>query len=288
MKAQKTSTTQGKNQKTDDMTEKKTTKSKETQKEIRQKILKKREPEAFKRSDYVRIFGLDLSLTGSAIAVIDACPFQQKFEIVDYKAFTPAKKMLDGKHRDHFVIFDCRYTDLYDHRMHRLHVVSQYVLDYIDKHTLEDRHNYVGIEDYAFSQQSHRVSEIHEFGGLVKVGLWQAGLPFKLYSPTLVKGVCGVGGRDPKEASVAATKEIFSLDLDIALKYDGKKRYGYDLADAFLVAYTTLSDLGLAYGVEFGNTKSLKESGAYPDGYWREPFTTKNDGEYAVIETNEG
>ena len=53
-----------------------------------------------------------------------------------------------------------------------------------------------------------------------------------------------------KEMSIKRVQDHFSLDLDLALDYNKDKRYGYDLADSLLIAFTTMSDLLLGQGIE--------------------------------------
>jgi len=233
----------------------------------------------------VRIFGLDLSLNGTGLSCIDA-DLQEGFcTLVDVVAMTSTKKVLSSDFGKYFYFYKAKDTSSLKGRLERMIDVSEWVLswvvDRIGEHPV-----FVGLEDYAFAKQSNRVSDIHELGGLIKTKLFTAGLPLKTYSPTLIKTVCGIKNANPtkrktknnndmKELSVSRARDIFSLDFDLSLGYDSNKRYGYDLADAMLIAYTTLSDLCLSRGVKLGNTSSLECSEKYPNGYYRESFAHK-------------
>ena len=234
----------------------------------------------------VRMFGVDMSLNGSGVSCVELDLSDGSYEIVALKAITSTKKVKDSEFGHYFDFYKIQDSKSYADRIIRLLHMRDWIHGFIRTHIVDLEKTFVGIEDYAFAKQSNRVSEVHELGGLVKAELFTWNIPFKLYSPTLIKSVCGIRNANPKirkkkksndmkEMSIKRVQDHFSLDLDLALDYNKDKRYGYDLADSLLIAFTTMSDLLLGQGIELGSVSSLKHTEKYPDGYYKEPFVRR-------------
>ena len=241
----------------------------------------------------VRVFGVDMSLNGSGVSCVELDKDTGAYEVVAVKAITSTKKVKDSEFGHYFDFYKIADSKSYAERMVRLLYMRDWIHSFIRNNMVDIDRTFVGIEDYAFAKQSNRVSEVHELGGLVKAELFTWNIPFKLYSPTLIKSVCGIKNANPKirkrkksndmkEMSIKSVQEHFSLDLDLALDYNKDKRYGYDLADSLLVALTTMSDLMLHEGIHIGKTSSLMKTDKYPDGYYKEQFTRRRQGTWTV------
>lgn len=134
--------------------------------------------------------------------------------------------------------------------MHRLEMLRRF-LGFVLRKGAPD---YVGVEDYALSraQGSHQLGEL---GGLARMLLWKAGVPFRAYDPGSIKMFTTGRGDADKVEMAEAVSERWGVDFN---QYDSPpskktkkqdKTTSEDLVDAYAIAKLTWTEYQLRSGV---------------------------------------
>lgn len=107
--------------------------------------------------------------------------------------------------------------------------------------------DYVGVEDYATGadQGAHFIGEI---GGQARLSLWNAGVPYRLHGPSVLKMFVAHDGSATKEEVQIAALERWGVDF---LKYDKVKgrQTSEDLTDAYSIAQMVWMEVQLRRGL---------------------------------------
>lgn len=120
--------------------------------------------------------GLDLSLTGTGIVVIDRA------------GAVIFKKVLKNKLKG----------------MERLKFIRNEIADVYKKHEIQ----FTCVEGYSMGSHAGRAFDIGELGGVIKLALWSKGIPYHLVPPTQVKRyVTGKGNCQKNMIIMAVYKE---------------------------------------------------------------------------------
>ncbi len=125
----------------------------------------------------IRVMGLDLSLTATGIACA-----RHRWLVLD----TPARKTC-GLQRVRFI------------------------RDGVLEHTFEDGllHDLVVLEGYSYGSKGNALFELGELGGVVKMALFEAGIPIVIVTPQQrAKFATGRGGAGKDEVIVAAVRRF--------------------------------------------------------------------------------
>ncbi len=195
----------------------------------------KRNRKVLERPTSIVCIGVDPSLNGTALAVVVDGKLRWIHGWTD-------KKVLQKRHPDVLSYLKLKEsTELT--RQARLDLMSDWVLEQIDRWVSHASELYIGIEGYAFAKNnSNRATDLHELGGLIKQGLWESKIPYRIYTPTQIKKAwTGNGTADKSIMILTAFKQ---LDLDCGI-YDSA---GENLADASLIAYLMHTEVELRAG----------------------------------------
>ena len=77
-----------------------------------------------------------------------------------------------------------------------------------------DKIHFAALEGYAYDVGAGRVFELGEVGGLVKMALWDAAIPFIIVPPTSLKQFVAGNGSATKEQMRLAVQQKWGIDLD--------------------------------------------------------------------------
>lgn len=184
------------------------------------------------------VVGIDPSLIGSAIAVLDNGVLKRVAGWTDVKTLAEQNRELYY----HKLPTDATDVD----RLNRIGGIAHWVRDTINIAKINAEKNgnslVVAMEGYAFSRVSLAASDLHELGGLIKQWLFLHGIPFRIYPPTVIKkAFTGRGGADKADMKIAAL-QVYELNC---LQY-GKA--GENIADAVMIATLLYNELQLKSG----------------------------------------
>lgn len=167
--------------------------------------------------------GIDPSLVGTGVAVV------RGGKLLDCYGWTNKKTLADA-HPTRLVYYKVEDQDD-TARCERLCAISDWIGDFIE--TLDDQapgRVHVAVEGYAMSRLSLRATDLHELGGLLKIGMWRANVPYRIYDPLSVKLAWTGDGHAKKPEMMRACWLQFGHDFG---QYGAA---GENLADAFLIA----------------------------------------------------
>jgi len=213
--------------------------------------------------------GIDASLVGHAIAVIDAAG------AVDWVNGWTDKEATQKRHPEHLSFYKADEASSDHCRLQRIAFLFAWTVAVINDWR-ESSEVTVAIEGYAFSGKGVRASDLHELGGLIKQWLLKEAIPFRIYGPSEVKKAwTGAGNADKALMQMACYKRT---DLDFTQIAQG----GDGLADAVLIGLLLHSELALKDGSKPKVPKSVyaalkKTTKAEPIPLYQRPFIV---GEY--------
>lgn len=69
------------------------------------------------------------------------------------------------------------------------------------------------LENYAFGARGRAVFNLGELGGLIRMVLYRAGIPYEEVSPTTVKKKMSGSGKADKKAMVEAVNRYFNISI---------------------------------------------------------------------------
>lgn len=156
---------------------------------------------------------------------------------------------------------------------------------------------YIGLEDYAFKAKG-RVYQIGELGGIMRLELWNSGLPFRLHDPDSVKMFVAHDGHADKQMVRTAVKERWDIDFD-QYDYTSKPNKKFpegtritqtseDLCDAYAVARLVWTEILLRDGTLTMKELHEKEiqafnrvTKAYPTNILGREFIQRPRGDYS-------
>lgn len=140
----------------------------------------------------MKIAGIDPSLTSTGMCVLDN------------NKFIAGKLIKPGKLRG----------------MKRLSMIKENVLDMCKKHKVTT----IGIEGYGFLTKG-RGFELGEVGGIIRLSLFEEGIPYASFAPTQIKKFTTGSGNAKKDHMLKAVYKRWKFDTD-----------DDNLADAFAIA----------------------------------------------------
>lgn len=180
------------------------------------------------------IVGIDPSLRGHAMALIAE-------DKVRAAVGWTEKKTLQRRCTDTLCWYKMK-GNTPSNKQHRCSLLAKWTLANLTPLAVAGYDVYVSMEGYAFSKRSQGLSDIHELCGAIKLGLWHANVPLRIYDPTSVKlAWTGNGHADKDEMRDACTK-LFGMN------FDKEGSAGEDLADAVLIAALLHTELEIRDG----------------------------------------
>lgn len=146
------------------------------------------------------VVGIDYSMSCPAVCVH---PKDKAWDYKNCKFWHGSKKNSTSKQFSHYNLSDLNYEINAD----RFEQIANHVLKFIPKHCQ------VAIEDYSYGS-SGRVFHIAENVGILKLLLWQRGIAFDVYAPTVIKKYASGKGNSNKDKMYEAfCKEHPGIDL---------------------------------------------------------------------------
>lgn len=172
--------------------------------------------------------GIDFSMTSPAVCVYSGDPNKFSFTKSNHHSLS-SHKIKSSKN------IICNIPLPFENQMQRFDNLSKWVMSIIG--TFSDLT--VGLEDYAMGAKG-KVFHIGECGGILKHALWQAGIRFETYPPTVIKKFYTGKGNAKKQDMHDRFIEENGIDLKAQLQ--PKRLLGSpttDIVDAFAIcAYT--------------------------------------------------
>jgi Holliday junction resolvasome RuvABC endonuclease subunit len=180
---------------------------------------------------------LDLSLVGTGLATVIYG------EVGLVHGWTNVKAT-QKKYPDLLSFYKCKDAQDYAHRMHRIEVVSNWIMKVLMHLSARGHQIQVAIEGYSLASKGSRVSDQHELGGVVKRLLWEIGVPFRVYPPSTIKKAWTGSGSSGKPAMAIACFKRFKLD------FAALGEAGENLVDAVCIAQLLYQELRLHEGAD--------------------------------------
>lgn len=174
----------------------------------------------------MNILGLDLSINGSGVCLLQCDDQTLKVTNTKFLGFTKVKKNETHSEYLNICLLDKSYADIPYH--HRGEIIINAIEKYIDLSVVD----VFAVEDYAYGATG-AVFNIAEVCGAIKEKLYVRNIPYKKYPPSSIKQFAtGKGGVDKLEMGIAFNK--LNITISESLKdFESPKS---DLVDAFWIA----------------------------------------------------
>ncbi len=119
----------------------------------------------------------------------------------------------------------------YSHQQQRFDNLASWILKILSDYDITK----ISLEGYSYGSTSSRLFEIGENTGLLKYKLWNAGYPFEVYAPTMIKKFATGKGNANKEKLWEAFKNETNLNLFNILGQEECKYWNpvSDMVDAY-------------------------------------------------------
>ena len=202
----------------------------------------------------MRILGIDPSLNGTALVILQDGKIEKKFAITNkFKDVSDQNTIIKS--------FNMKNINNFD----RLILVRDFVQEIV-KITMP---NAIAIEDYALGSKFATINT-GEIGGILRLIAYEANIPLRLYSPTQIKKfVTGIGNA-PKSSVCVNVYKNWNVD------FSPYKELGEDFADAYSIAKLLEYELLAKKDKHFLN--------AQPD-YIKSVLTEKGKKESSLLES---
>lgn len=178
--------------------------------------------------------GIDHSLTGTAVAVVESD------ELVWVHGWTD--KVGLQEEQEELLSWYKSPDSSYFSRIQREVIIRDWVLGVID-YWRQHAPVVVAIEGYAFGKRSTRSSDLYEVGGSIRMGLWDRGIPLRIYGPETLKKAWTGNGHADKPMMMESCRDTLGAD------FHGCGSAGDDLTDATLIAFLLYKELAVKQGV---------------------------------------
>lgn len=182
------------------------------------------------------VIGVDPSLNGTGLAVL------RDGKVAEYHGWTTKKT---NQKRNSGSLSWMKLPAGADDRLRlwRIRTVAHWIHELVVSLQIKYRRDsYVALEGYATNSRSNRATDTHELCGLIKMLLWQEGIPMRMYPPTTVKmAVTGSGSADKGDMKIAAYKKF-------GLEVTKLGEAGENIADAVMLAGLLSAELAVRSG----------------------------------------
>ncbi len=189
----------------------------------------------------MKIAGIDASINGSAIAVLDIR--DDDFEIRDERYHFFTRKKVDLK-LARSGILGHHFPEYESKTIRNFHTTAA-IRDILQSEDIK----YSAIEDYAMGIRNGTVFDIGEFCGLVKHHLYLDGILFRVYDIPSIKIFASGNGAADKGVMLTAYKMKIHSGVDLAELQTAAKSPMSDMIDACWIARMLRVELMLRAGI---------------------------------------
>ena len=182
--------------------------------------------------------GIDPSLIGTGLAVVNAAGE------TEYLGGWTNTRSIRARCPQHLGYYELE-APTWSGRLHRILFIVDWITKTIERWACSGYDVVVAVEGYAYSAQSVRATDLHELGGLIKSTLWERGLPFRIYNPTVVKMAWTGKGNAKKPDMIAAAEAHLGVNLR---DYGIPVETAGNLADAACIAHLLRAEMDLKAG----------------------------------------
>jgi Holliday junction resolvasome RuvABC endonuclease subunit len=178
------------------------------------------------------IAGIDYSLTSPAICVHEGSEWS--YNNCSFYYLVKKEKQLNT-----FSPFYPSIYPSYENDVERFDILSSWSLGILKAHKVKK----CFIEGYAFGAVG-RVFQIAENAGLLKHKVWEEGIPFEVYPPTVIKKFATTKGNANKESMYTAFVEENSVDIRDKIGIMNSNQWNpiSDIVDSYYIAKLGFSE----------------------------------------------